>query len=59
MDTAKYDDLGVGLGGLVGKTEGVSHVIGDFLNGFDLVVVAKDYRVALLFEPKDFLLFRA
>ena len=51
VDAAKDDDLGVGFGGLVGEPEGVSNVVGDLLYGFDLVVVAKDYRVAFLLEP--------
>ena len=44
------------LGRLVGETEGVAHVVGDSLDGLDLVIVAEEDGVSLLLEAEDFLL---
>ena len=54
MHAAEGDDIGVGFLGLVGQAERVAHVVGDFLDLGDLVIVGQDDGVALLLEAQDF-----
>ena len=54
MDTAKGDDIRLGLGRAVTQTERVADMVGQFLDLRDLVVVRQNDRVALLLEAQDF-----
>ena len=42
MHPGEDDDIGAGLGCLLGKAEGIAHIIGHILNLRDLVVVGQD-----------------
>ena len=54
MDAAKNDDVGTGLGGLLGEAEGIADEIGDVLDFGDLIVVSEDDGVEFFLERKNF-----
>ena len=53
MNAAKDDDIGLGLGGLLGEAKRVAYLIGHVLDLRHLIVVGKNDRVKLLLEHKD------
>ena len=53
MDAAKNDDLGPGFGRLLGKAEGIAHVIGHVLDFRHLVIVGQDDGVQAVFELEN------
>ena len=56
VDAAEENDVGLGGLRLIGEAEGIADVIGDLLDGLDLVIVREDDGVALAFQGEDFLL---
>ena len=56
MYAAENDDVSLGCFGVVGKTEGVSYVVGHVLDVSGLVVVGEDDGVSRFFKGEDFLL---
>ena len=53
VNSAEGDDVGIGFAGLVGEAQGVAHVVGDVLDGADLVVVGENDGVLFFLETKD------
>ena len=53
VDAAEADDVGVGFLSLVCQTEGIADVVGEILNGADLVVVGQDDGIAFFFEAQN------
>lgn len=56
MHAAHEDDVGIGLGGLLGQSEAVAHKVGDVLQHAFGVVVCEDDGVLLLAHAADFAL---
>ena len=57
MHAAHHHHLGIGLGSLAGKGEGVAHEVGNVLYLAHRIVVRQDNRILLLAEPA-YLLFQ-
>ncbi len=54
VHAAKDDDLGRGLGRLVGQKQGIPHDVGDVLNLRAFVIVGQNHGVSNFLEPLDF-----
>ena len=52
MDAAEADDVGVGFLSFVCQTEGIADIVGEILNGADLVVVGQDDGVTFFFKAQ-------
>lgn len=56
MNSAEGDDFGIGFLSFISEAEGVADVIGNILDGADLVIMGKNDGVLLLFEAKNIFL---
>ena len=56
VHAGEEDDVGLGFGGLAGKSEAVAHEVGHFLHFRQGVVMRQDDGVFLAFQASDFLL---
>ena len=55
MHAAENNDIGAGLGGLLGQSKRIAHEIRDILDLRHLVIVSEDDGIQLLLERKNFL----
>ena len=53
MDSAEDDDVGIGIGRFLTKSERVTHEVGHILDLLDLVIVREDDGVPFLLEVHD------
>ncbi|MNP54017.1 hypothetical protein D3C76_1485430 [compost metagenome] len=53
MNAAEDNDIRIGRGGLLRQQEGIPPEIGNFLYLIPLIIMGKDYRVALLLQLKN------
>jgi hypothetical protein len=57
VNAAKDNGIAIRFFRVVSETEGVTHVIGDTLDGVNLVIMRKDDGIAFFFKRNDFFLY--
>ena len=53
MNAAEDDDFGPGFGGLLGKAEGIAHIIGHVLDFGHLIIMGEHDGVELPFQAEN------